>query len=430
MDKTWIVLKSEFLRRVRAKWFILSTLLAPLILIVLMVLPAIMGIAASESDQRNVVVLDDTGIFEEGLRRHAGENYLFTMSEAPPQKLRQEILDGNYNGYLFIPKSILQGEGEASFYSVEGSGLSGESRLERALTKTLEDYRLSEYDVSDEIREILSTSIGVRAVKISEEGEQEDSGAFYSGLGYGMGMIIYIAMFLYGNYVIQGVLEEKSTRVIEIMVSSVKPFNMLMGKVLGIGAVGFLQMTIWVVLIIGALFFSGSVVAFFIDPAELDLAASASQEEILAAAQFSIPPISPAVFVWFVLFFIGGFLLYSSLFAAVSSMVEQQQDAMGLLMPIYALIILSITFMIVLIQAPNSPLAITLSMIPFFSPILMVVRIAVTEVPFWQVALSYLILLGTFVGAIWVSGRIYRVGILMYGKKPNIKDIVRWVRYQ
>ncbi|MFK7848009.1 MAG: ABC transporter permease [Rhodothermales bacterium] len=430
MDKIWIVLKSEFLRRVRSKWFIIGTLLAPLILIAISVLPAVLGIAASEGDEKDIVVLDDTGIFESGLTKYSGDQYTFTMSDALPQDLRQEVLDGNYNGYLHIPQTLLEGEGEASFYSVEGSGLSGGSRLERALTRTLEEHRLEAYNISDEIKEVLATSVPVRTVKISEDGDQQDSAAFYSILGYIMGFIIYAAMFIYGAYVIQGVLEEKTTRVIEIMVSSVRPFQMLMGKVLGIGAVGIVQMIVWSGLMLAGVFFAGSIISMFIDPTALNLPGGASQEEVLEAVNFSIPPISPSVFVWFVLYFLGGYLLYASLFAAVSSLVEQQQDAQGLLMPIYALIIIPIMFLVYFVESPNTTLAIWMSMVPFFSPILMVVRVAVTEVPFWQVSLSFLLLIGTFIGSMWVSSRIYRVGILMYGKKPSVKDIMKWIRYQ
>ncbi len=429
MDKIWIVLKSEFLRRVRSKWFIIGTLLAPLMLISISVLPAVLGLAASGADQRHIIVIDETGVFSLGLKKHAGDQYSFTMSAATPEQLRQQVLDGKYNGSLHIPATIIDGEGEASFYSVEGTGLSGGSRLERALSRTLEEHRLEAYEISDEIREILNGSVSVRSVKITEEGEEADSAAFFSILGYIMGFIIYAAMFIYGAYVIQGVLEEKTTRVIEVMVSSVRPFQMLMGKVLGIGAVGIVQMIVWSALMLGAVFFAGSIITLFVDPASLSLPVTASQEEILEAVDFVVPTIKPGVFVWFVLFFLGGYLLYSSLFAAVSSLVEQQQDAQGLLMPIYLLIIIPIMFMVFFVESPNSSLAVTLSMVPFFSPILMVVRVAVTEVPFWQVGIAYLLLLSTFVGSMWVSSRIYRVGILMYGKKPNLKDIIRWIRY-
>jgi ABC-2 type transport system permease protein len=302
-------------------------------------------------------------------------------------------------------------------------------RLERAIGEAIEDYRLAVRNVPPEIREIIDASVAVRAVKLTEAGEEADSAAFYSILGYFMGFIIYTAMFIYGAYVIQGVLEEKSTRVIEVMVSSVRPFQMLMGKVLGIGAVGMVQMMVWSAFMLAATVFAGSIASLFLDPADMNLPVGVSQEELLVAAEFTVPRIAPGVFVWFVLFFLGGYLLYASLFAAVSSLVEQQQDAQGLLMPIYLLIIIPIMFIVFFVESPNSTLAVAMSMVPFFSPILMVVRVAVTEVPFWQVTLSFVLLMGTFLGAMWLSSRIYRVGILMYGKKPRIKDLGRWIRH-
>ena len=428
MKKIWIVLKSEFLRRVRSVWFIVGTLLAPLILIGVSTLPAILGAAAVGSDQRTIAVLDETGVLFEEFQNRLSNQFLATEHAGPEEALRKDVLEGTYDGYLYIPATILNEEGEAQFYSVEGSGLTGASRLENGLTRALEEYRLKAYDVSDEIREILNAYVPVRTIKLTEEGEQEDSGAFYSILGYIMGFIIYMAMFLYGAYVIQGVLEEKTTRVIEVMVSSVRPFQMLMGKVLGIGAVGILQMIVWSVIMLGMVLFAGSVIAFFLDPTDLNLPIDASQEELLRAADITIPSISPSVFIWFVLFFLGGYLLYASLFAAVSSVVEQQQDAQGLLMPIYALIIIPIMFIVFFVESPNSALATGLSMFPFFSPILMVVRVAVTEVPTWQVLLSFFLLIATFLGAMWVCARIYRIGILMYGKKPDLRELIRWVR--
>ncbi|MCZ6756940.1 MAG: ABC transporter permease, partial [Bacteroidetes bacterium] len=160
----------------------------------------------------------------------------------------------------------------------------------------------------------------------------------------------------------------------------------------------------------------------------LNLPASASQDELLAAADFTIPSIEPAVFIWFVAFFLFGYLLYASLFSAIGSSVEQQQDAQSLMLPVMLPIILSIVFLQPLIEAPNSTLAIVLSMIPFTSPISMVVRFAITDIPFWEVGISFLILVGSFIGSIWVASRIYRVGILMYGKKASFADLIRWAR--
>ncbi len=430
MKKILIVFRSEFIRRVRSPWFIVGTLLAPVMLIAIAVLPAVLGLAASDSAARTIAVIDETGALFDGLTRNAPDGFMFEQSSAQPESLRVAVMEGGYNGYLLLPASLMQEEGEAVFYSVEGSGLSGEMRLERALSSALEEVRLAEQNVSQEVIDILNASIPVRAVKLTEQGEEADSAAFYSVLGYIMGFIIYVAMFLYGAYVIQGVLEEKTTRVIEVMVSSVRPFQMLMGKVLGIGAVGLVQMVVWSVLMLAVTLSAGSIAALFIDPTDFNLPMEASQEQLLQAADFTVPSIAPQIFVWFVLFFIGGYLLYASLFAAVSSVVEQQQDAQGLLTPIYALIIIPIMFIVFFVESPNSTLAIVMSMIPFFSPILMVVRVAVTEVPFWQVSLAFVMLMATFLGAMWISSRIYRVGILMYGKKPHLKDLIRWVRYQ
>ncbi|MEX0746930.1 MAG: ABC transporter permease, partial [Rhodothermales bacterium] len=217
--------------------------------------------------------------------------------------------------------------------------------------------------------------------------------------------------------------------VLQVVVSTERPIELHKGKLQRIGAMGLVQMAAWAVLLIGLSMSAGGIVSIFLDPADFNLPAGAGQEELLAAADFAVPQISASLFVWFLLFFLGGYLLYSSIFAAVGAAVEQQQDAQGLMLPVSLLIVIPILFISVLIESPNSNLSIALSLIPFFSPILMVVRVAVTSVPFWQVALSFLLLCLSFVGSVWVSGRIYRVGILMYGKKPTLRDLARWFRY-
>jgi ABC-2 type transport system permease protein len=266
-------------------------------------------------------------------------------------------------------------------------------------------------------------------IKLSESGETSGGTEAFVAIGFIMGFLIYITMLVYGSVVMQGVMQEKVNRVVEIIVSSVRPFDLLMGKVLGIGAMGLVQMTFWAILIAGGVFFSGTVLALFLDPANLNLPASASQDELLAAANFSMPAVDPLLFVWFVGYFLLGYLLYASLFSAIGSTVEQQQDAQSLMLPVMLPIILSIVFLQPVIEAPNSTLAIVLSMVPLTSPISMVVRVAVTHVPLWEVSLSFLLLVGAFFGAIWVAGRIYRVGILMYGKKASFKDLAKWIRY-
>ncbi len=429
MHKIWIILKSEFLRRVKSKWFVVATLVGPVILVAVMVLPAVLGILASGSDEKAIAVVDETGVLLERMQAEAEDQYRFVAAEAPLDSLRAAVEAGTYDGYLVLPGDVLTGAGAATYYSVEGGGLSFGERLERLVSRAVEAERLEARQVDAEVLEILETSVPMRMVKLTDEGEAADDTIAYVLVGYIMGFFIYFAMFFYGAFVMNGVIEEKTSRVVEVMVSSVRPFQLLMGKVLGIGAMGLVQMAAWAVLILLLLTFSGSIASLFLNPADFNLPAQASQEEVLAAADFSVPEIEPGLFVWFLLFFLGGYLLYASLFAAVGSAVEQQQDAQGLMMPITLLILVPIIFITFIVESPNTTLSVVLSLIPFFSPILMVVRAAVTDVPFWEIALSYLLLIGGFLGAIWLSARIYRVGILMYGKKPSLRELARWVRY-
>lgn len=427
MNNIWIVLRSEFVRRIKTKWFILSTLLAPLILIGFFALSGVVGVLAARGDARTIAVLDQTGRIAAELETLSGSQETFLPVEMSEDSLRAAIRAGTYDGYLLIPPDVLRGEGELRYYSSAGGGLSLSNRLQDRVNRIVEERRLVEADAPPEVVEIVNTRIPLRSVKLTEEGTAGDSALASSALGYFIGFIIYMAVFIYGSVVMQGVLEEKQSRVVEVMVSSVRPFDLLMGKVLGIGAVGLIQMSIWGGMIFLLLAFGGSVAAFFMSPAELGLPTDASQQAVLEASGFALPEISFMVFVWFLLFFLGGYLFYASLFAAVGSAVEQQQDAQSLLIPITMPIIIAFVFITFLIENPNGPLAIVLSLVPLFSPILMVVRLAVTDVPAWEVLASFALLVGSFIGAVWASSRIYRVGILMYGKKANLRDLIRWV---
>jgi len=430
MSKIWIVLKNEFLRRVRSKWFILTTLLGPIALIAFFVIIGVVAVSAMEGGERTIAVVDETGVLLPDLEASSDERYRFVAPGIPTDSVRSAVMAGRYDGYLVLPAGLLDGEGEAVYYSPEGGGASVfQGEIAGRVRSAVEKQRLLRRNVPLEVIDILKQRVPIRMVKLTEAGETAGDTGAYIVVGFIMGFLIYLAMLIYGSVVMQGVIEEKLSRVVEIIVSSVRPFQLLMGKVLGIGAMGLVQMVVWAALIMAGTLFSGTILSLFLDPAKLNLPVDASQEELLAAANFTPPHLSPDVFVWFVLFFLVGYLLYASLFAAIGSAVEQQQDAQSLLLPVMMPIIISIIFIQPVIEAPNSTLAVLLSMIPFFSPIPMVVRVAVTDVPFWQVSLSFLLLVGAFIGAIWVSARVYRVGILMYGKKPRLKDLLRWIRY-
>ena len=297
------------------------------------------------------------------------------------------------------------------------------------MDRAVQRQRLAEQNASPELLAIIEAEVPMETVKLTEEGEEADQALAFSAVGFLMGFIIYLATFVYGGTVMHSVMEEKTSRVVEVMASSVRPFHLLMGKLLGVGAMGLLQMMLWLVLIIGGVLALGAGATLFLNPADFNLPADASNQQLLNAADLTLPTIAPEVIIWFLLFFLGGYFLYASLFAAIGSAVEQQQDAQSLMMPLTFLVIIPIMCIWVVIESPNSMLSTVLTMIPFFSPILMVVRVAVAEVPFWEVLLSYALLVATFVGAVWLSGRVYRVGILMYGKKPSFGELLRWVRY-
>ncbi|MBO6574744.1 MAG: ABC transporter permease [Rhodothermales bacterium] len=430
MNRTFIVAKNEFLTRVKSKAFIITTLLGPIILIGFFAVVGLVTVQSMEGTQRTVSVVDETGLLYDRLEARESDSYRFVEATEPADSVRADVLRGSIDGYLVIPSGILDGAGEVEYFTVDGGiGSVFQRGLERAVEGVVEDARLDRAQITPEVREILNNRVRVNTVMLTSEGEEAGDAGAYAIIGFILGFLIYMAMLIYGSVVMRGVIAEKSTRVVEIIVSSVRPFELLMGKVLGIGAMGVVQMVVWAGMMAAGTIGAGAIVALFADPASLNLPDTATQEEVLAAVDFQPPQLNPEVFIWFVLFFLVGYLLYASLFAAIGSAVEHEQEAQGFLIPVMMPIIISIMFISPIVEEPNSTLALVLSMLPFFSPVPMVVRVAVTDVPLWQVGGSFLLMVGAFLGAIWLSARIYRVGVLMYGKKPSIKDIMKWIRY-
>lgn len=429
MNKTFIVAKNEFMKRVKTRWFVFTTLLGPIVLVAFFAVVGIVSVSAIEGGESTIVVLDKTDRIGSQLNDPDGD-ITFVASNADEATLRQQVLDGEYSGYLVLPAGLVDGQGAARYYSTEGGGVSSFNfDLRNVIRGAVRTLRLQDQNVSTEVFDIINAGVSLETVKLSDEGEEQGSSAAYAVVGGIMGFLIYISMIVYGSVVMQGVIQEKTNRVVEIIVSSVRPFQLLMGKVLGIGAMGLVQMTFWAGLIAAGTMGSGAIISLFVDPANMDLPDTATQAEILDAVGFQVPDLGPEVFVFFVIYFLLGYLLFSTLFAGIGSAVEQQQDAQSLMLPVMMPIIVSIIFLQAVIEAPNSGLSVALSLIPFTSPIPMVVRVAMIDVPLWQLVLSLSLLAGTFVGAVWVSSRIYRVGILSYGKKPSIREIMRWMRY-
>ncbi len=431
LQKIWLILRSEFWRRVRSKAFLLATLLVPVGFVVLAAAPAVFGYLAEQTDERTVALVDKTGQLADSLMAADGDRITFAPTDSPVDSVRAAVRAETYDGYLLLPASLLDGEGRATYYSMEGGGLTLHTQITSQVNRVLRDHRLRAAGASDSVQAIARSEVSVSTRTLSPDaGTTADSSLAYAAVGYVMAFIIYFAVFIYGQYVMQGVIEEKSNRVVEVVVSSVRPFELLMGKVLGIGAMGLTQMLTWALLALGGFAAVGPLLALFVDPTDLGVGADASQEAVLDAAGVAVPTIPLDLVAWFLLFFLGGFLLYAALFAAVGSAVEQQQDAQNLLLPVMGPLILPILFLVFIIESPNATVSVVMSMIPFFSPILMVLRAAITTVPFWEIATAFALLIGTFVGMIWIAGRIYRVGILSYGKTPGFREIARWVTYE
>jgi len=430
VQKIWLILRSEFWRRVRSKAFILATLLVPVGFVVLAAAPALFGYLAEQTDERTIALVDETGTLADSLVAQSGDRITFRPTNASVDSVRTAVRDGTYDGYLLLPASLLDGEGEATYYSMEGGGLTLRAQIDRRMNRVVQERRLAAAGASESVLDIVRSEVEVATRKLSEgQGTTADSTLAYTLIGYIMALAIYFAVFIYGQYVMQGVIEEKSDRIVEVVVSSVRPFELLMGKVLGIGAMGLAQMVTWAMFGVGGLAAAGPVVALFFSPSDLGVAPDASQEAMAEAAGLSVPTIPLHLVVWFVLFFLGGFLLYAALFAAVGSAVERQQDAQNLLLPVMIPLILPVLFFVFIVESPNATASVVLSHVPLFSPILMVLRAAVTSVPTWEILLAFGLLVLTFLAMIWVAGRIYRIGILSYGKTPSLRELVRWATY-
>jgi len=430
LHKIWLIIRSEYWRRVRSKAFILATLLVPFGFILIAAAPAALGYLAEQSSKKTVAVVDQTGRLADSLAAAGDAQLTFRPVSQPVDSVRAAVRAGTYDGYLLLSDSVFTGQGGATYYSTQGGGLTDQLQIEDRVDRVVRQQRLRAADATKSVLAILESNTNVRTRTLREDGAGADHTLAYTVIGYALAFVIYFAVFVYGQYVMQGVIEEKSNRVVEIIVSSVRPFELLMGKVLGIGAMGLTQMLVWSAVVVGGLAGAAPLLALFLDPSSLGVSADASSQAMAEAAGLSIPTIPFDLIVWFILFFLGGFLLYAALFAAVGSAVEKQQDAQNLLLPVMTPLILPLLFLAFVLESPDATISVVLSLIPFFSPILMMLRAAITTVPVWEMAAAFGLLVATFVAMIGLAGRIYRVGILSYGKTPSLREIARWVTYR
>lgn len=433
-----IIIAREFNERVGKKSFVITTLLMPVLMLLLMAAPAAI-MMLSTPDDTEIAVVDQSGMVMPELAARAADLDFVTLS-ATDQPLDSVIADDRYDAVIFIGQDIVENPSNAALYNRDAGSMEVEMLASNAIKKVVEDERLKAYSIENlsKILDEVSVDVHLSTLRIDESGNQE---SFSSGVSYGMGMVmtfvLYMFLLLYGQMVMTSIIEEKNNRVLELVVSSVKPMQLMMGKIIGVGLVAVVQVVIWGVLL--------CLMSAFLLPAilpadlsaqvamasagDMDLSSSFDPDMINALATFTSVGYIATMMGYMLMFLVGGFLFYASIFAAIGSAVDNIQDASQLQTFAVLPIILALVFSLAVVSDPNGTMSVWMSMIPFTSPMVMLARIPF-GIPAWQIWVSAAILFASFVAMAWIAGKIYRIGIFMYGKKPSIADLVRWARYK
>lgn len=433
-SKIGIIIRREYAERVTKKSFIFSTILMPLFMIGLMIAPALFTIF-STPELKRIAVIDDSGIVASSLKDGDGVEFISISDPLEVAKANDSI-----DGILSISKNIMTSENSVSLYTHDASSMTIEQNISNQLEKIIEDNRLRNYDIEnlDQIIHEVEANVSLTTYRINEEEDSSSSSFLSYAIGMVMSLLLYMFLLLYGQMVMTSIIEEKNNRVLEIMVSSVKPEQLMMGKILGIGLVALTQVLIWAVIMVSMSAFilpsllpadvMSEVTAF--NAGGLNAANASTDIELLQALSIigNVGYIL-TLFGYLTLFLIGGFLFYASIYAAIGSAVDNIQDAGQLQSVVVVPIILGLVMSMSVVSDPNCTLATILSMIPFTSPMTMMTRIPF-GISTWESIVSIIILYASFIFMVWVSAKIYRVGIFMYGKKPNIKELIKWIKYK
>jgi ABC-2 type transport system permease protein len=434
MEKVWVIIKREYLVRVRTRAFAIGTVISPLLLLGLVVLPSFLA-ERGAGGERNVAVLDQSGdpaLFEgiksrvepqgskngsdsdegfSGSTRFVLTRQIGTAEQDPHELIKSQSSESGKKGpekaFLVLGPRILD-DGPPEYHAKNLSDFSIRA-LEGAVSTTIAERKLMRagFDAS-KIGQYMKP-VDLKQFKIGAGGESKEGGMRQDFMvAFALLLFLYMSVLFYGIFVMRGVIEEKQSRIVEVVISSVKPTQMMLGKVIGIGLVGLTQISIWAL--------SAGLISMF-------------GARMFAAQGGRVPSIPMNLLIYFVLFFVLGFFLYATLYAMVGSIVSSEEDAQQVQFPVTMLLVVPMMIFGLVMANPSSTSSIVLSMVPFFAPTLMMLRIAVINPPVWQVITSMLIMLATITAFLWFSAKIYRVGILMYGKRPNLAELGRWLRY-
>jgi ABC-2 type transport system permease protein len=421
MYRLWVVIKREYLERVRSRWFLVATVFGPLLFGALMFLPAYLaGREKASTDVARIRILDATGSnLGKSIATGLGNDATLTQVVALPSTgllsaeaaATRDVQSKALKGYLVLERDVLT-TGDVRYAGINATAIADVQQIETVVEREVMAAQLRQAGLSAEVADRFKRArISLHAERITPTG-RGGSGRVNILFAISVATLLYITIVMYGQAVLRGVIEEKQTRVAEIVVSSVKPVTLLAGKVLGVGAVGLTQMVIWTV-------------------ASLLMAkyrVMALHRFGIAATPFQLPGITPGVLAMLLVFFLLGYTLYSGLFATVGAMVNTEQEAQQAQMPIVLMLVVSLMFLQPILSAPDGQLALTLSIIPVTAPIVMPLRMSAVEVPMWQIVVSILGLIAGCYLAVYLAARVYRTGLLMYGKRVTVRELARWVR--
>ncbi len=450
MNKVALIIRREYLTRVRKPSFIIMTLLGPLLLAALVIVPVYF--ASMEGDVKDVGVLDETGLFSGQFRD--SDNIHFIELTGSVEQAKEAMLARGLYALVHIPPTSLSVPETARLYSTGQPNILVKSYIRESMRKHVEELKLRASGIDPLVLNSIKTSINLLTIKVNESGTEQSS---YTELGMGVGfvtgLVIYIFIFMYGTQVMRGVIEEKTNRIVEVIVSSVRPFQLMMGKIIGVALVGLTQFILWVLLTLAIVltflsFYSEEVADY--QQARMNIqeqvatSGLAPQEETIGMGSGDAAGLNESVYAvfdmlnsinfvliigMFLFYFIGGYLLYGALFAAIGSAADSETDTQQFMLPITVPLILSIAVGQFIMMNPEGPAAFWMSIFPLTSPVVMMIRLPF-GVPVTELLLSVALLVGGFLFTTWLAARIYRTGILMYGKKINYRELWKWLRYK
>ncbi|MBR3951538.1 MAG: ABC transporter permease [Bacteroidaceae bacterium] len=440
MSKLSLIIENEYMTRVRKKSFLIMTLLTPILMVALCCIPVLIEIFSS-NDMRNVTVVDQTGLYQGVFEDNEEYTFTYLNTQTTSEQMRND--DTPY-AYIVITDNLLNNPDALTIYSHKQTTASFEMEIENSMEEFLHEAKLASFDIPG-LQQIIDESnvkINITSIRFDEEGETHTSAGLATAIGMISTFIIYMFLFSYGGMVMNSVMQEKTNRIVEVIVSSVKPFDLMMGKIISVGLVGLTQIGIWVLLLVGLGF--GASMAFgiplFMSNEELLTQAQSMNSaamtggatidpDMLNIAQTLSSINFTQIVVCLILYFVGGYVIYASLFAAIGSAVDNETDTNQFMIPITLIILFAFYVGIFSAEDPEGSMAWWCSMIPFTSPIVMMVRIPF-GVALWELILSLAILFASAIGMTWVASRIYRVGVLLYGKKPSYKELFKWIKYK